>query len=396
MPDIKPENAKAQQSHARGTDPSPDLRRLRLEEPVSRRRGKRQSGEPCDAWFVTRYKDVREVLASPHVSSSRQDGGGLGGGQPGFLVSMDPPDHTRIRRMLTAQFTVKRIQALRPRLEEIVTAQLNEMERIGSPADLMSHFALPFSALVICELLGVPYEDRADFQRRTEIMLDFSLPPEMHAKNYRETHEYIAALIAKHRKDPGEDILGTLVRERGDEISDPELIGISSFLLVAGHETTANTIGVGTLLLLQHPEQMEAMRRGEGDYPRSAVEEILRYYSVVHTGTPRWAKRDLVLSGQRIKAGDMIIVSLASANHDEELLNDAGEFDVTRKPSRHVTFGHGIHQCLGQHLARTQLAVAFPALLDRFPGMRLAVPESELSYRTRGLAGGVTSLPLEW
>ncbi|MGW7276178.1 cytochrome P450 [Streptomyces sp. NPDC054864] len=396
MSDAESEHASTPQEGARSTDSPAEQRRLRREEPVSRMRGRTQRGEPCDAWLITRYQDVREILASPQVSNSRHDGGGFGGGQPGFLVSMDPPDHTRIRRMLTAQFTVKRIQALRPRLEEIVNAQLDEMERVGSPADLMSHFALPFSSLVICDLLGVPYEDRVEFQKYSEIMLDMTLSPEAHKENNRATFEYITSLIGRHRKNPGEDILGMLVREHTDGITDQELIGISSLLLVAGHETTANAIGMSTLLLLQHPEQREAMRKGEGDQPRAAVEEILRYQALARTGMPRWAKRDLVVSGQKIKAGDMIVTSLASANHDEEFLAGAAEFDVTRNPSRHLAFGYGIHQCLGQQLARTQLATALPALLERFPDLSLAVPESELDLRTVGFVGGVASLPLEW
>ncbi|WKK24093.1 cytochrome P450 [Streptomyces olivoreticuli] len=309
---------------------------------------------------------------------------------------MDPPDHTRIRRMLTREFTVKRIQALRPRLVEIVTEQLDEMGQAGQPVDLMKQFALPIASLAVRELLGVPCEERAEFQRRSEIMLDTSLPVERRMENYHETLSYIGTLIPRYRENPGDGILGRLVREHAGDITDQELIGTSCFLLVGGHDATAHALGLGTLLLLQYPDQQAALWEDEGDVLRTAVEEILRYQSLIHTGTPRWATRDLVLSGQMIKAGDMIIPSLASANHDQDFLQGVPGFDVKRPVSRHLAFGHGIHQCLGQQLARTVLGISFPALLDRFPSLRLAIPERDLRYRTQGFVGGVVYLPVAW
>ncbi|MFD3944853.1 cytochrome P450 [Streptomyces sp. NPDC058579] len=298
--------------------------------------------------------------------------------------------------MLTREFTVKRIQALRPRLEEMVAAQLNGMEQAGPPTDLMKQFASPIASLAIWELLGVPREERTEFQLRSEIMLDTSLPAERRMENYHETLSYIGTLIPKHRENPGDGILGTLVREHGNAISDQELIGAGCFLLVGGHEASANALGLGTLLLLQHPDQLAAIRENKGDVLRTGVEEILRYQALIHTATPRWATRDLTLSGQVIKEGDMIVPSLSSANHDEGFLKDASVFNVKRAVSRHLAFGHGIHQCLGQQLARAVLGIAFPALLNRFPSLRLAIPECDIRYRTQGFVGGVETLPVAW
>ncbi|MDJ0466236.1 cytochrome P450 [Streptomyces sp. H27-C3] len=298
--------------------------------------------------------------------------------------------------MLTREFTVKRIQALRPRLEEIVAAQLDGMEQAGQSADLIRQFTFPIASFAIWELLGIPCEERAEFQRLSEVMLDASLPMERRMKNYHETLTYISTLIPGHRENPGDGILGRLIREHADNISDQELIGVGCFLLVGGHEATAHALGLGTLLLLQHPEQLADVREGEEDVLRTAVEEILRYQALIHTATPRWATRDLTLSGQVIKAGDMIVTSLASANHDQGFLQDADTFNVKRPVSRHLAFGYGIHQCLGQQLARAVLKIVFPALLQRFPSLRLAAPEGDIRYRTQGFVGGVESLPVAW
>ena len=230
------------------------------------------------------------MLSSPHTSNAFERGGSAVG-QPGFLLSLDPPDHTRIRRMLTREFSVKRMTALRPRVEEIVTTSLDDMLVAGPPADLMQSFALPVPSLVICELLGVPYEDRADFQRRSDVLLDPAAGPERQRENTRETNEYMADLVARHRKDPGEDILGMLIREHPDDVSDEELVGIGNILLIAGHETTANTLGLGTLLLSQHPRPAghgarrpdRAAHRGRGD-PALPVDRAHRLAPSRHRG----------------------------------------------------------------------------------------------------------------
>jgi cytochrome P450 len=370
-------------------DPAPEFARLRREEPVLRIPG----GGPAGFWLLTRHADVRELLASPHTSTALGPGGVIG--QPGFLVSMDPPDHTRLRRMLTREFTVRRVNAMRPRVAEIVDGFLDDMERTGPPADLMAAFALPVPSLVICELLGVPYADRADFQRRSGILLSSVGSAQADEANAREMNEYMVGLIAGHRRDPGEDILGMLIREHAGGVTDDELVGIGNIMLIAGHETTANTIGLGTLLLLRHPDQL-ALVRDDPTVLRSAIEEILRHLSIVQSGSPRLVTQDITIGGRPIPAGDMVMVALPSANRDTAFLADADRFDVTRPPGAHVAFGHGIHQCLGQQLARMEMAVALPALLRRFPGLRLDGPEEALRFRDRGPVNGVRALPLTW
>ena len=230
--------------------------------------------------------------------------------------------------MLTKEFSMRRLAALRPRIKEIATMFLDEMEAGGPPADLMRAFALPVPSLVICELLGVPFDDRADFQRRSDTMLDVSITLQQQAENAQEMNAYMQSLVQRHRQQPGDDILGMLIRDHTDDLSDAELIGIGNILLVAGHETTASTIGLGTLLLLQHPDQL-ALVRDDPELTSSAVEEILRYLTIVHSGTPRIVTNDMTIGGQLIRAGDVAMVSLPSANRDPDFMADADMFDVT-------------------------------------------------------------------
>ncbi|MEV4060835.1 cytochrome P450 [Nonomuraea dietziae] len=376
--------------------PDPEMARLRENDPVAASQTLLPTSDLVDVRLATGYGTAREALSCPHLSS-RPDAKlrKLIGEQAGFLVAMDPPDHTRIRRLLTGEFTVRRINAFRPRFVELVDAALDRMQQAGGPVDLMTTFALPLPSLVICELLGVPYEDRADFQRHSDTMLDLSLTMEEQFANAIEMHTYMGGLVAAQRENPGADILGTLVREHGDELSDDDLIGIGNLLLIAGHETTANMLGLGTLLLLRHPDQL-ALVRDEPEVVNGAIEEMLRYLSIVNNGAIRTATEEFTLAGQVIHEGERVAVSLPSANRDPALMAKPNTFDVTRRPSAHVTFGHGIHQCLGQQLARMELRVALPALLRRFPTLRLAVPYEELRYRELAPVNGVLSLPVTW
>lgn len=375
-------------------NPAPELARIRAEQPVFGMQQPHPAGGFLTMWLITRYADVREFLSSRDTSNSLGHSESVAA-QPGFLLSLDPPDHTRIRRMLTKEFSMRRLAALRPRISEIATMFLDEMEAGGPPADLMRAFALPVPSLVICELLGVPFDDRADFQRRSDTMLDVSVTLQQQAQNAQEMNAYMQSLVQRHRQQPGDDILGMLIRDHADDLSDAELIGIGNILLVAGHETTANTIGLGTLLLLQHPDQL-ALVRDDPELTSSAVEEILRYLTIVHSGTPRIVTNDMTIGGQLIRAGDVAMVSLPSANRDPDFMADADMFDVTRQPQAHLTFGHGIHQCLGQQLARLEMSVALPALLQRFPTLSLAASEADLRFRGDGPVNGVRELPVRW
>ncbi|MER5326565.1 cytochrome P450 [Streptosporangium roseum] len=376
--------------------PDPEMARRRETDPVSTSQSLLPTGDLIEVRLVTGYGAAREALACPHLSS-RPDAKlrKLIGEQAGFLVAMDPPDHIRVRRLLTGEFTVRRINALRPRFVELVDEALDRMEQAGGPVDLMTAFALPLPSLMICELLGVPYEDRADFQRHSNTMLDLSLTMEEQFANAMEMHTYMGDLVAVQRENPGADILGMLVREHGDELSDDDLIGIGNLLLIAGHETTANMLGLGTLLLLRHPDQLVRVQE-EPEVVNGAIEEMLRYLSIVNNGAIRTATEEFALAGQVIHEGERVAVSLPSANRDPALMAEPDTFDVTRRPSAHVAFGHGIHQCLGQQLARMELRLALPALLRRFPTLRLAVPHEELRYRELAPVNGVLSLPVTW
>jgi cytochrome P450 len=383
-------------------DPVPELAELRDGPGIARIR----TMFGMEAWLVTRFADVREVLSDPvRFSNARVPEAGRPPGLPalsqeevaqrraGNLLAADPPEHTRLRRLLTPEFTMRRIRRLEPRVTEIVDEHLDAMERHGPPTDLVPDFALPVPSLVICELLGVPYSDRAEFQARTHRQLDTSRPVEERFRAGEESRAYMSELVTRAQADPGEDMLGMLVREHGDDLTAAELGGIASLLLIAGHETTANMLGLGTLALLRHPEQL-AIVRDEPERVDSAVEELLRWLSIVHTGTAKIVTTDTEIAGHPIAAGELVLCVLPAANRDPELRSDPERLDVTRGGVGHVAFGHGIHHCLGAPLARMEMRVAFPALLRRFPGLR-EVPGAA-SFRSFHLIYGLTSLQVAW
>ncbi|GAA4728194.1 cytochrome P450 [Actinomycetospora chibensis] len=361
-----------------------------------------------EATMVSRYADVRElhgdperfrldgVPAPPALVAAGRDTAEFRRRQAGNLLGQEPPDHTRLRRMLTGEFTVKRMKRLVPRVEEIVTEHLDAMEKAGPPAELVADFALPVPSMVICELLGVPYEDRGEFTERSARQLDSTIEPRERMRLADASREYMSDLVARHREAPGDDLLGMLIREHtGDttgDVTDDELIGIGNLLLVAGHETTSNMLSLGTLALLEHPDQL-ARVRDDPSAVDGAVEELLRRLTVVHGSFPRAVVADTTLGGHPVAAGELVIASLVAANHDPEVVEHAEELDISRPPSPHLAFGHGIHHCLGAPLARIEMRVAFPALLQRFPGLRLA---GEPEFRHRTLIYGLHRLPLAW
>ncbi|MEV0314274.1 cytochrome P450 [Nonomuraea fuscirosea] len=382
-------------------DPAPELAAARDEERVKRV----QTAFGADAWLVTRYADVREVLGdAERFKVAPQTIARLPGAPPmteeqlakvraGNLLGLDPPEHTRLRRMLTPEFTIRRMRRLEPRIDAIVNDHLDAMEAAGSPADLVPAFALPIPALVICELLGVPYEDREDFQRRTNRMLDMSVPGEERMMLQFQQRSYMEGLVARIQQDPGEELLGMLVREHGDDLSTDELVGIGGLLLFAGHETTSNMLSLGTLALLRHPEQLDLLRK-EPERIDATVEELLRWLSIVNSGTTKVATADTEIGGQPIAEGDLVLVSLPAANRDKGLIPDADTFDLTRGAPGHVAFGHGVHHCLGAPLARMELRTALPALLRRFPGLRTT--DNTPQFRTSSIVYGMASLEVAW
>ncbi|GAB1820133.1 cytochrome P450 [Herbidospora sp. RD11066] len=352
-----------------------------------------------EAWLVTRYDEVRDVLRDTETFSNAEGmhirlpelpevtPEELAQMRSGAMLMMDPPEHTRLRRMLTPEFTMRRIRRLEPRITEIVDDHLDAMEVKGPPADLVTDFATPIPSLVICELLGVPYADREAFQARTATLMDLSRTHEERTVAQKEARAYMADLVARHLATPGDDLLGMLIREHDVEVD--ELIGIGGLLLIAGHETTANMLALGTLALLRNPGQLARLR----DHVDGAVEELLRYLSIIHSGVVKVATRDVVLSGTPIAAGEVVMVSLPAANRDPALVADPDRLDIGRDHPAHVAFGYGAHHCLGAPLARLELQIAFPALFARFPGLREAGPAG---FRSHHFVYGLTTLPVAW
>lgn len=384
-------------------DPTPELGELR--ETTGVRTVVNTFG--VTAYLITRYEDVKEVLSDYERFSNRRPPGFVVPGAPtlseeelassraGNLLTLDPPEHQRLRRMLTPEFTIRRIKRLEPRIVEIVDTHLDLMESAGGPVDLVEHFALPIPSLVICELLGVPYEDRDDFQQRSARQLDLSLPFADRLELQQAGRAYMRSLVERARRQPGDDILGMLIREHGDELTDDELVGIAGLLLLAGHETTSNMLGLGTLALLRHPEQLAAVR-DDPDAIGPAVEELLRWLSIVHTALPRFTTADVEIAGVSIPAGQLVFASLPSGNRDPGFIDAPDVLDIGRGAAGHLAFGHGVHHCLGAPLARMEMRVAFPALLQRFPALRLAEDFADIQYRSFHFIYGLKSLSVDW
>ncbi|MDH6144037.1 cytochrome P450 [Kitasatospora sp. GP30] len=383
-------------------DPPREISRLREARPVS----PMLFPDGHEGWLVTGYDALRQLMADTRFSS-RQDIGVIhvpyevpgmpaltepSPQVPGLFISMDPPDHTRLRRKLTGAFTVKRMKQLEAHIADIVERQLDEMARLAPPVDLVKEFALPVPSLVICELLGVPYADREDFQVNSAKFLvrDQSLDEKMAAYNAMTT--YLAELVTSKRDTPGEDLLSDLARD--DDLSIAELIGMAFLLLFAGHETTANMLALGTFALLEHPEQLAELRADPELLP-GAVEELMRYLSVVDI-LFRYATEDIELGGETIGRGSTVVVSQLAANHDPRRFDNPDTLDIHRDARGHLSLGHGVHQCLGQQLARVEMRAGFAGLLRRFPTLQLAIPAGEVRLRTDMTIYGVHELPVSW
>jgi cytochrome P450 len=359
-----------------------------------------------EGWVVTGYDAVRQVMADTRFSS-RLDIGVVhvpyltpgmpvatepSPQMPGVFIAMDPPDHTRLRRLLTGTFTVKRMKMLEEHIIDIVERQLDELASLTPPVDLVKHFALPVPSLVICEMLGVPYEDRETFQANSAQFLvrDQTLEEKMGALVALNT--YLAELVTRKRATPEDDILSDLAAN--DDLTIEELVGIAFLLLLAGHETTANMLALGTFALLENPEQLAALRANAELLP-NAVEELMRYLSIADVFY-RYATEDLELGGETIPKGSTVVVSLLAANHDPKRFENPDTLDVHRKARGHLSFGHGVHQCLGQQLARIEMRAGFEGLLRRFPALKLAIPAGEVRLRTDMNIYGVHELPVTW
>ncbi|MEU4518509.1 cytochrome P450 [Amycolatopsis sp. NPDC024027] len=382
-------------------DPPSALTRLRDARPVS----PLVFPDGHEGWLVSGYEEVRQMMADTRFSS-RLDldvihvpyETGMPAAtepsppMPGMFIAMDPPDHSRLRRRLTGAFTVKRMKQLEEHIADVVERQLDHLARLAPPVDLVKEFALPVPSLVICELLGVPYSDRDTFQANSaQFMLrEQTLEEKMGA--YVALNTYLSELVTSKRAEPGEDILSDLARH--DDLTVEELAGAAFLLLLAGHETTANMLSLGTFALLQHPEQWAELR-ADAELLPGAVEELLRYLSVADIFF-RYATEDLELGGETITKGSTVVVSLLAANHDPRRFENPDTLDIHRNARGLLSFGHGVHQCLGQQLARIEMRAGFEGLLRRFPALALAVPAGEVKLRTDMNIYGVHELPVTW
>jgi cytochrome P450 len=377
-----------------GLDPVPGLGARRAEAPIA----KLDLPFGMNAWLVTGFEEAKAVLGK--VTEFSTDFTNLVGNagvtedqNPGGLGFADPPVHTRLRKLLTPEFTMRRLNRLTPRIDEIVAEQLDAMAAADGPVDLWQSFALPIPSLTICELLGVSYEDREDFQRLGTARFDLFGGASASLGAMSESLTYLSEIVKKQRAEPGDGLLGMLIKEHGDEIDDRELAGLADGVLTGGLETTASMLALGALVLLRDEKAFDAVR-GDDESVHRFVEELLRYLTVVQMAFPRFAKQDMEIAGVQIAEGDIVLVSLSGANRDGVLGADMEGFDPAREPTSHLAFSYGIHRCIGAELARMELRTAYPALVRRFPDMRLAVAPEDLSFRQVSIVYGLDALPV--
>ncbi|WP_405824917.1 cytochrome P450 [Streptomyces sp. NBC_01390] len=379
-------------------DPPPAVDRAHAKAPLTRV----TLWDDSSAWLITGHQHVREVLGDPRFSAEAT--------RPGFpfLVAgvrelvrtmkptffrLDDPEHARLRRMLTPDFMTKKVQAMRPHIERLTEDLLDRMTDGRTTADLVSEFALPLPSVVICLLLGVPYEDHEFFQERSAALFSLEATAEEVRRSQEELIAYLAEIAEHKKREPDDSIISSLVA-RG-ELGVDEIAATGRLLLVAGHETSANMIALSTLALLRHPEQLERLRR-DPSLTMGAVEELLRHLTIVHNGIPRVAAEDVTVGGHTIRAGEGVLCMVNTANRDEEVFPGGATLDIGRNARRHLAFGFGVHQCLGQGLARLEIEIALNALLRRLPDLRLAIPFEDVAFRHDMAIYGLGSLPVAW
>ncbi|CAM02704.1 cytochrome P450 hydroxylase [Saccharopolyspora erythraea NRRL 2338] len=375
---------------------------MRSQEPVKRVR----TIGGGTAWLVTRHEDVRRVLSDPRMSSDRT--------MPGFpslvpgrraivaenkqaMIGMDGQEHAEARRAVIGEFTVRRINRMRPRIQEIVDECVDRMLAAGGPVDLVRELSLPVPSLVICELLGVPYSDHDFFQSRSALMISRSTPPERRRDVVLELRRYLDELVAEKVREPADDLLGRQVAQQSEkgEVDREGLVSLAFLLLIAGHETTANMISLGTLALLDNPDQLARITEDPARTP-AAVEELLRYFSIVDGATSRTALADIEIGGVLIREGEGVVAVGLSANRDPEAFDSPDELDLDRQARNHVAFGFGAHQCLGQNLARVELQIVFDTLFRRIPGLRLADGLDGIRFKDDALVYGAHEMSVTW
>ncbi|MFG2142410.1 cytochrome P450 [Streptomyces sp. NPDC048650] len=356
-----------------------------------------------EAWMVTRHADAKLVLSDPRFSMAAGAGKDVPRPteqllEPGGLVAMDPPEHTRLRRLAGAAFTHRRVEGMRPSVAALSERLVDEMTARGPSSDLLEAIALPVSIGVICKLLGVDYEDRHVFQRFSEALLSTALPPEEVRRAGEEFVGYLAELVAERREQPTDDLLGAMVQARDDEdrLSENELYMLGAGLLVGGYETTATQIGNFTYLLLRD-RRLYASLVADPGLIQGAVEELLRFTPLTTVdGYARIALEDVMVGDTLIRAGDAVFTSVAAANLDPEVFPDPDRLDFTRERNPHLGFGHGIHYCMGAPLARLEIQVVLQVLTRRLPSLRLAVPAADVRWQPGLLLRVPERLPVTW
>ncbi|MFI7136072.1 cytochrome P450 [Nonomuraea sp. NPDC050153] len=371
-------------------DPPPEYRDWREQDGL-----RRVDWHGTQVWAASRFEDIRAVLSDPRISTETMESGD----RPTAFPKMDDPEHARLRRMLTKDFTVKRVQAMRPHIQEMVNDILDKMISKGQPADLVTEYALPVPSLVISLLLGVPYTDHELFQRHSAVVVNVNASAEEKEAASAALFLYLLELVARKERERGDDLLSRLIAERvtTGEISRETAAMNGIVLLIAGHETTANMISLSTLTLLRNPETLARIRDAEDPVViANAVEELLRYLTIVQDMIVRVALEDLTIGGQLIRAGEQVVMNLSAGNRDAAFFTDPDRFDIARNARGHLAFGYGVHQCLGQSLARVELEIALPALLRRLPGLKPAVPIERLKFRNEMATYGLHELPVGW
>jgi cytochrome P450 len=352
-------------------------------------------------WSVSRYQDIRAALVDPRLSAETLPDlfeSSSDGEKPVIFARTDDPEHHRLRRMMTSQFTFRRTEAMRPQIQKLVDDYLDAMIDKGPPADIVRDFALPVPSMVIALLLGVPPEDLELFQRNTSLGLDVKSTDEERAQGFIAMYAYIQELVPRKERDPGDDLISRLIT---DYVATGQLdyntVAVNAVIMMqAGHETTANMIGLGTVALLEHRSIFE--RLGQTDDAAviaNAIEELMRYLSIVHAQVDRIATEDLILGGQQIHTGDRLLMNLPAGNWDPEFVDSPDALDIARNARGHLAFGYGTHQCIGANLARVEMQVAFATLARRLPGLQLAVPPDELRFKEADIYG-MKELPVTW
>ncbi|SHF43941.1 cytochrome P450 [Streptoalloteichus hindustanus] len=357
-----------------------------------------------DCWLATRYEDARTVLGDPRFSRAAAVGPDVPRPNPeqpgdGGILMLDPPEHTRIRGVASRAFTARRVEEMRERTRALVERLVDEMVGHGAPADLVAHVALPLPVLVICEMLGVPFADRDDFQRWSSAFLSTTLlPPETVVEYGGALRDYMSELVEQRRAEPADDLISAMLRASDEQgrITRDELVTLAIGILVAGHETTATQLPNFVYVLDRERDQWDLLRERPDLVPR-AVEELVRWVPLgVSSAFPRYAKEDVEVGGVLVRAGEPVLAAIGSANRDERVFPDADRVDVLRESNPHIGFGHGPHHCLGAQLARMELQEGLRALVTRLPDLRVAVADDELDWKSGMFVRGFRELPVTW